>query len=292
MSFVFPNHKKEAPFQGYMGFGGGATSLTLGGGLSAEALAGLVYANCSAGFRFNNGNTQYFGNETVNYVTFNNNNLSVNNSGGVSDTGCVNPGSDKTVGWASWNGNQFINQNLNTEGWRTKDFTIQWWYKGNDTADINNSSQPNYNWGAGIVVFGSDRNDVSGAFGMNAGKAGWGNLSDTNQRHQYSNSTINDGNWHQVVITNDNASASASTSKIYIDGSLNDTMNYDPSNNTGPVVQGSHIINGHYGYPSVSSWNGSSRMDLWSIWFGDTSNTPVLTAQQVSDLYNGGDLWS
>ena len=32
MSFVFPNHKKEAPFQGYMGFGGGATSLTLGGG--------------------------------------------------------------------------------------------------------------------------------------------------------------------------------------------------------------------------------------------------------------------
>ena len=58
--YEFTNHKKEAPFQGYMGFGGGATSLTLGGGLSAEALAGLVYANCSAGFRFNNGNTQYF----------------------------------------------------------------------------------------------------------------------------------------------------------------------------------------------------------------------------------------
>ena len=292
MSFVFPNHKKEAPFQGYMGFGGGATSLTLGGGLSAEALASLVYANCSAGFRFNNGNTQYFGNESVNYVTFNNNNLSVANSGGVSDTGCVNPGSDKTVGWAAWNGNDFINQNLNTAGWRTKDFTLQWWYKGNDTADINNSSQPNYNWGAGIVVFGSDRNDVSGAFGMNAGKAGWGNMATGNQRHQYSNTTINDGNWHQVVITNDNASASSSTSKIYIDGSLNDTMTYDPSNNTGPVVQGSHIINGHYGYPSVSSWAGGSRMDLWAIWFGDTSNTPVLTAQQVSDLYNGGDLWS
>ena len=292
MSFVFPNHKKEAPFQGYMGFGGGATSLTIGGAIDPTAAAGALYANASAGFRFNNGNTQYFGNESVNYVTFNNSNVNVPGSGGVSDTGCCNPGSDVDQGWAQWNGNDFINPNRSTDAWRKTDFTIQWWYKGNDTADINNSNQPNYNWGAGIVVFGSDRNDVSGAFGMNAGKAGWGNMANGNQRHQYSNTTINDGNWHQVVITNDNASNTSSTSKIYIDGSLNDTMTYDPSNNTGPVVQGSHIINGHYAYPSVSSWAGGSRMDLWAIWFSDTSNTPVLTAQNVSDLYNGGDLWS
>ena len=276
--------------RGLTGMSGGPAGF-LFTAVDPTAAGAEVYGNASSGWRFNDTGVQYFGNQSVNYVTYNTNNRTISNTGGVSNTGCINPGSDKTVSWARWTGNDMINQNRGTAAWRETDFSMQWWYKGTDTADINNSNQPNYNWGAGIIVFGSDRNDVSGGFGMNAGKAGWGNMSNDNQYHHYSNSTINDGNWHQVVITNDNSSTNSSVSKIYIDGSLNSTMTYDPGAGNGPIAQGCYMVNGHYGYPSVSSWNGASRMDLWTVWFDDKTNTPVLTAQNVSDLYTAADLW-
>ena len=276
--------------RGLTGMSGGPAGF-LFTAVDPTAAGAAVYGNASSGWRFNDTGVQYFGNQSVNYVTYNTNNRTISNTGGVSNTGCINPGTDVDTGWAQWNGNDMINQNRDTATWRTTDFSMQWWYKGTDSADINNSNQPNYNWGAGNIVFGSDRNDVSGGFGMNAGKAGWGNMANDNQKHHYSNSTINDGNWHQVVITNDNANANSSTSKIYIDGSLNSTMTYDPGAGNGPIAQGCYIVNGHYAYPSVSAWAAASRMDLWTVWFADKTNTPVLTAQNVSDLYTAADLW-
>ncbi len=84
-----------------------------------------------------------------------------------------------------------------------------------------------------------------------------------------SNASVNDGNWHHIVITSD-----GSNLNIYIDGSLDKSAAWTGSNTTNYSYTWGNIIQHSDTY--------SGDLDEIGVW------TRALSSSEVSALYNGG----
>jgi hypothetical protein len=99
-------------------------------------------------------------------------------------------------------------------------------------------------------------------------KVGWSDFTDDDQ---YGTSTVNDGNWHQAVVV-----VTATTQKIYVDGSLETTT----SNSYSAGTSFSSATLGRRANAAQRFFNGN--IDEVAIWNSE------LSATDVTAIYNGG----
>lgn len=96
---------------------------------------------------------------------------------------------------------------------------------------------------------------------------------DGSEHYVFSDVAVNDGQWHLAVGTFD-----GTNTKVYLDGVLQESANHSgdtPNNNDYPLYIG------QYG-PGFTTYEGDvDEVRIWST---------ALTAQEVSDLYNNGDV--
>lgn len=90
-------------------------------------------------------------------------------------------------------------------------------------------------------------------------------------------STVDDGSWHQVVVTFD---SSTDTARIYVDGQTAEgtTASMTPAASTAGLGIGAESESGDAG--SAAFWDGSIDVVAW--W------SKVLSESEIDSLYNGG----
>lgn len=242
--------------------------------------ASSIYSLATHGFRFNGTGTNSispFGNGGTNW---NHTSLGYNlsNTGGVANTGKADTISLSTGILNFTNGVSMPTSSLSYTSWNQTNFSFSCWYKGTQTNDSNNQSGNNRAT-LGVVMFGNDQNNANGCWGLQGGKPGWG----TADNYHLANTTINNGNWRHMAITNKNNGDGTSTSKIYIDGALNSTNTY--TQGSGPVAQGVYRLGSHYVYANNTA---PSEIDLWTVWYNQT----VLTDSEISLIYTAQETFT
>ncbi len=264
--------------QGFIGFGGGATALQYAGASGEDPAT--VYGTASLGFRFNSSgsNPSAFGNATSNWSWHNSGSWGYESSSGVSNTGYMNAGGAAgfiNLGDPYNGGSDWITR------WNETDWSLSCWIKSSQAADSDNYSGNNRAT-LGTYMLGNNGNNCSGCFGTQAGYWGRGSA---NANH-VSSTAVNSSNWRHCVMTNTYNGSNQATSRIYVDGSLDDTRtNYPTQQSTGQGINtnGLYILGGMYDYASNAAL---SKIDMFAIW-----TSTVLTDAQVEALYTGADAW-
>ena len=101
--------------------------------------------------------------------------------------------------------------------------------------------------------------------------------------HRQTTTTINDNAWHHVVVTYD-GSGNDTGMLCYIDGSLDTTFATQSSRTTVGTNTTTNSFNARVGSASDNTGQGiNGLIDEVAVW------NIVLTADQVSALYNNGD---
>ena len=113
-----------------------------------------------------------------------------------------------------------------------------------------------------------------GASGVNNGTPDVSTFNGTGVR---SPTLVNDGNWHQIVATYNGGTMTSANCLIYVDGVV--TASVGGSNQVNNSINANYAIGQ---WASTGSFYFNGQIDLVGLW------AKVLTAGEVSELYNGG----
>lgn len=242
--------KKEKPFVGFAGFGGGATGLAFGGGgASIKTDDADPFGDNSCMYTYQlNGNSQKLGGGTA--LTGDTGQISVN-AAKFGSHGFNGTGSSRLTSNGSF---------LRPSG----DFSINFWYRSSTTGQDNKriltikGSQVNMGW-----------NNWNSRFGFYTGTGS--EPTSVSRRREIPDATANDGNWHQITGT----VTTGNTFKFYFDGT--EWTNTSVNNTDGRSFNsGSYLAVTNY--DGGSDYNSICNIDQIRVF------NKVLTASEVALL--------
>jgi hypothetical protein len=162
------------------------------------------------------------------------------------------------------------------------DFSVSFWIKGSGrtTNDGILSKEATNDYGAGYFVRLFANNH-----GTYPGKLIVGLLSANGATYKYrigNTTTLTDNAWHYVLIVVNSAEFTSGTSTgihIYIDGGADEGITGGASGALGSMANTGNFLLGRDGDDGYYSNNSIDEFGFW---------TKILSAQEVTDLYNGG----